>query len=110
MEKKLDLPEYHCHKKVGAAKIHSIDFFADAEKGATLSLEMDRKGPGGSARVQRVNVNGDWLNRNPKVAPGGYFVQYIDSADGYTAYSPAEPFEKGYTLVSHITEDEGSDT
>lgn len=81
-----ELPLYQCHKKVRAAKI--VAFWSE-NLGAEFQLEL----PDGS--LKSVKVYASWLTRNPKVETGGYFVQY---KDGYTAYSPAEPFEAGYAL------------
>ena len=83
------LPLYQCHKKVRAAKILAIITTADPE-GASLILEgIGNKG---------IQVDSAWLTRNPAVAVGGYFVEYQEG-DRYTAYSPAGPFEAGYTLI-----------
>lgn len=88
----LGLPIYLCHKKVGAAKITAI---TPKENGAVLTLDG---GP-------QIHVDAAWLQRNPAVAAGGYFVQYIQNPDGYTAYSPAQPFEEGYSSVVSLGED-----
>lgn len=77
-----ELPLYRCHKEVRAGKITAITHF----DGWTLSLE----GCG------IVTVSDDWLARHEPVL-GGYYVVY---ADGYKSYSPAEPFESGYTRIS----------
>lgn len=79
----MNLPLYQCHKKVRAAKILDV---AEDFKHNVLHVE------GG----ELIKVDREWLLRNPKLAIGGYFVQY---EDGYTAYSPAGPFESGYTLM-----------
>lgn len=85
------LPLYQCHKKVRAAKITSVRRYDD---GSVLYLDNGSE----------TEVDNAWLARNPKLAVGGYFVHYCENADNYTAYSPAEPFESGYTLA----EEEGS--
>ena len=82
------LPVYQCHKKVAAAKIISIITTAEP---AGASLILDGLG------IDGIQVDAAWLARNPKVAEGGYFVCYIENEDQYTAYSPAKPFEDGYT-------------
>jgi hypothetical protein len=86
----IELPLYQCHKKVRAAKINRIR--AIDSNGATM-LILD-----GVNGDWSVPVNAGWLKRNPAVSVGGYFVQYHDS-DNYTAYSPAGPFENGYTRI-----------
>lgn len=86
------LPLYQCHKQVRAAKITGVAHFAD---GASQLFLQDVVGA--------VEVDVNWLTRNPKLAVGGYFVQYElapGETEPYTAYSPAEPFESGYTLAT----------
>ncbi|KKM25884.1 hypothetical protein LCGC14_1590510 [marine sediment metagenome] len=79
-----ELPQYKCHKIVGAAKITALK---DAEEGKTLVFgEIDR----------HRYVGSNWLDQNRTMVVGGYFVVYVD---GYTAYSPAQAFEEGYTKV-----------
>jgi hypothetical protein len=87
-----NLPVYQCHKKVGAAKI--IDVFAGVP--GSTRIVLDTPCIEDPSVGTFVNVDADWLARNPKVSIGGYFVEY---EDGYTSFSPAEPFESGYTLV-----------
>ena len=97
------LPLYQCHKKVRAAKITCItgpDGFADGHAEIVTDVQDPACLPG--AGHITVSVDADWLTRNPKLAVGGYFVVY---EDGYTAYSPAEPFESGYTLFSEGAEE-----
>lgn len=76
---------YKSHKVVQAAKI----------------LELSVHGDGGVLRLDdgvNQHVSLDWLTKHVP-EEGGYFVRY---PDGYESYSPAEPFESGYTA-----EDEG---
>jgi hypothetical protein len=82
----LNLPVFLCHKKVGAAR---IDLVSPVEAGGAV-LVLDTN-PGNL----QVQVDAAWLTRNPETAAGGYLVQY---EDGYTAYSPKDAFESGYTL------------
>jgi hypothetical protein len=81
------LPLWQSHKRVHAAKIERIeDHFNAGDSCHVLHVE------GGA----KVTVTPGWLNRfNPKV--GGYYVVYLD---GYASFSPAAPFEEGYTRVS----------
>ncbi len=98
-----ELPRYQCHKQVWALKIKEI-----------------RQAP---ADQERVNAGGDWLlvpeelgyapivvghdgyfiKHKPEA--GGYFVVYDD---GYASYSPAAPFEAGYTLLAPLPTQEGA--
>lgn len=81
----VQLPLYECHKQVRAAKITDINL--SSRYNAVLTLEG--YGP--------VTVTKEWLvNRRAEV--GGYFVQYLEG-DDYTSFSPAAPFEGGYTLI-----------
>lgn len=76
----MELPRYRCHKEVWALKIASFDR-------GRLVFEDDRYAP--------IKVGDDWIDRHdPQV--GGYYVVY---KDGYTSYSPAAPFEAGYSLI-----------
>lgn len=79
-----DLPLWRCHKIVRAAKITSV------EQGPAESDINQVYLDGGW-----IAVSAEWIERNSPEA-GGYFVQY---EDGYQSYSPAEPFENGYTLL-----------
>ena len=97
------LPLYQCHKQVRAAKIVDIAKM-DYNLGATLKLAL----PGNPTETVTVNVDSHWLGRNPHLNLGGYFVHYCQNADNYTAYSPAAPFENGYTLAADPAK-EGSD-
>lgn len=77
MSSQTELPKYTCHKQVRAAKITAF-------AGLTLILgEIN-------AEVEK-DIN--WHTKHaPKI--GGYYIIY---PDGYSSYSPAEPFEEGYT-------------
>lgn len=94
-----ELPLFQCHKQVRAAKILSItgpEGFTDGHAELVLDLQDTRILPVIGHMV--VDVAASWLTRNPAVAVGGYFVQYLEG-DSYSSYSPAGPFEGGYTLV-----------
>lgn len=95
MSASAQMPKYQCHKQVWALKIESI-----------------KQAP---ADQERQHAGGDWylVPENKQFAPicvgheeyilrhhpeaGGYFVVY---EDGYQSYSPAGPFEAGYSLIS----------
>lgn len=89
---KKDMQLYKCHKEVKAQRIVRVRkvgcYGPNKWTGADIFLDN------GAC----VLVDEKWLERNPKVAEGGYFVEY-QQADFYTAYSPAAPFEQGYTKV-----------
>jgi hypothetical protein len=81
----LQLPQYRCHKIVGAARI--IEASVDDDGQGTLLLDIP-----GQPLKHRVTV--EWMDiHGPEV--GGFFVQY---QDGYCSYSPATAFEEGYHL------------
>lgn len=85
------LPQYQCHKVVGALKILVVTPEARTETqegGAWLVFEEHGYSP---LHVDLAFV----AKHNPQ--PGGYYVVY---EDGYASFSPAEPFEQGYTLIS----------
>lgn len=77
------LRPYRSHKIVRAAKITGVEHAPDAR----MHLALDN---GVTIGVSRT------LFEKHEPRAGGYFVAYVD---GYTSYSPAEPFEVGYTLV-----------
>lgn len=90
-----ELPRYQSHKKVWALKIQAIQF--DYDVAQSTNRETD-----GSAIITPADegygpfkVDYTYVRKhNPQV--GGYYVQY---ADGYTSFSPAEAFESGYTAI-----------
>jgi hypothetical protein len=73
------LPQYKCHKVVGALKIAKLE--------GNVLTPAD---PGYAPFI----VDKEFLRRNPEA--GGYYVVY---ADGYKSFSPAKAFEEGYTRV-----------
>jgi len=86
------MPQYECHKKVWALKIEKIVI-----RDSCPNEESD-----GSAIIHPADhtfspliVDHSYMRKhNPE--SGGYYVVY---ADGYKSFSPAEAFEKGYTLI-----------
>lgn len=79
----LQAPVYQCHKRVRALKIDSIRWNSEP-------IVLGFRG------YLPVDVSREWCAAR-KVEVGGYYVVY---EDGYTSFSPAEAFEKGYTCVT----------
>lgn len=88
-----EMPRYKCHKEVHALKIKAINPpMSCGNAGTVRFLEWE------DSQYAPIQVPEDWIRRhNPE--PGGYFVRY---EDGYTSYSPAEAFEKGYTRIDPL--------
>ena len=82
----MNLPNYRCHKTVRAVKILSMGMIGD--KPAVIP----------DADMEPFTVSEDFVERlkSIPVVTGGYFVKYDD---GYESWSPAEVFEKGYSLI-----------
>lgn len=82
-------PKYQSHKKVHAAKIIAIEPTAEpgSEDNGDRILQLD-------ANVSYWALRQFMERHKPQV--GGYLVYY---EDGYLSYSPAEPFESGYTPI-----------
>ena len=88
------LPQYKCHKIVGALKIKYIlnpnEGIPEEDDGERLLTFHD---VGFEAAVFLMSA--EYVKKhNPK--SGGYYVVY---EDGYTSFSPAEAFESGYTRI-----------
>ena len=95
----IEMPRYKCHKEVWALKIAAIKRDGEGENretdGSAMITPVD-------SRYAPFRVDHAWMIRNPKVAAGGYYVVYgrqTGEIENYTAYSPADAFEDGYTLV-----------
>ena len=88
-----EIPLYISHKTVRAGKITQMsdDGIKDNAKLVTLHLDL------GETSCTVVKEYSWCLRHEPHV--GGYYVLY---EDGYTSFSPAEPFEKGYTKLSPL--------
>lgn len=84
------MPQYQSHKKVWALKIATVtdcgkDTTTDENPIVEVTFEDKVFAP------RKFNLRG-----KPTPQAGWYFVQY---ADGYTSFSPAEAFETGHTEV-----------
>ena len=84
MTSQVEIPLYRCHKVVRAAKITALH---TSGTGAPYLVLGEIGGI--------VSVLPDWYEKH-KPEVGGYYVVY---EDGYKSFSPAEPFEAGYTRV-----------
>lgn len=94
LEAQIEMPRYKCHKEVHALKIERIQL--DADTARVEGRETD-----GSARLfveppyAPFRVDSAYVRKhNPQA--GGYYVIYDD---GYASFSPAGPFESGYTRI-----------
>lgn len=85
----LEMPRYVCHKTVHALKVG-----AEWEDDILILYPED-------PRYARIIMPEKW-GIEKKVTERGYFVVY---EDGYTSWSPAETFEKGYTPESEFNPD-----
>jgi len=92
-----EIPRYRCHKEVRALKIKEVildSVLAEKEEretdgGAILIFEAT------SNQLSEQKVDYSYMKKHSPKA-GGYYVVY---EGGYTSFSPAEAFEKGYTLI-----------
>ena len=82
------MPKYKCHKVVAAVKIKYLKI--DLEGGCDGAMVVPTDG-----RLEYFPVSQEFLDKH-KPKAGGYYVVY---EDGYESYSPAEPFESGYTKL-----------
>ena len=87
-EFKTPLPQYRCHKVVGALKIKKMERAGDRFNLHWLvHFEDESRAP--------LAMTDNWVNQH-KVVEGGYLVQYSDE---YVSFSPAKAFEEGYTRI-----------
>ena len=85
------LPQYQSHKKVRALKIALIEDPTQPDEDSNGSRLIIPEEEGYLPFI----VDHEYMKKHrPEV--GGYFVEY---EDGYVSYSPAEPFESGYTKI-----------
>ena len=90
-----ELPRYKCHKEVWALKIAEIHQApADQERvyasGDWYLVPEDR-------HYAPICVGHDEFIVKHKPQAGGYYVVY--PPDGYASFSPAKPFEDGYSRL-----------
>jgi hypothetical protein len=83
----MELPKYRCHKEVWALKIKNLV----TESGVTTMFPED-------TRYAPILLQADYV-RLHQPAAGGYYVVY---SNGHLSFSPAEPFEEGYTLIDAV--------
>ena len=84
-------PVYRSHKVVTAHKIAAVH----TRLGMHRAVDYGEIHPAEEGYAPfRVSVA---YMRKHRPEAGGYWVRY---ADGYESYSPAEPFEQGYTRIS----------
>ena len=81
----LPLPLYQCHKRVRAVKIHQVKTNAAGQ----WVIVPDEDG------IAPIVVTQEYMAKHSPQA-GGYFLVYDDC---YRSFSPAAPFESGYTRV-----------
>ena len=91
------MKRYVSHKEVEAGKIKELHIGKDISKsGEVTSVFIHLENEDASKEVSP-----DWYNKHSdngqKDLSGGYFITY---EDGYKSWSPAEAFEKGYTLIN----------
>lgn len=80
---------YQSHKRVRAFCIAEIRSDEPANPDLTILVPDDEN-------LDPIAVSAEYMKKHePKV--GGYWVQY---ADGYQSWSPANAFESGYTIVT----------
>lgn len=84
------LPQYCCHKQVGALKIKEVQLLDDHPAGEVVGklIFEDPTYP------PLALFAGYWEKHRPYAE--GYYVVY---ADGYQSFSTKKAFEDGYTLI-----------
>ena len=87
MDSERELPRYKCHKEVHALQIDAIEWMSDMESAVITPADEG---------YEPFRVDAAYMDKhNPQVS--GYYIVY--GGDGYKSYSPARPFESGYTLI-----------
>jgi hypothetical protein len=92
MSNSREMPKYQSHKQVWALKIKAIVRDGEGENRESDGSAMITPEEEGYAPFR---VEHEYMHKH-KPEVGGYFVQY---EDGYKSFSPAEPFESGYTRL-----------
>lgn len=87
-----EMPRYKCHKEVWALKIERAEMIVREHDGAVTGYTLHFEEPG----YAPIEVSSEWARRTDSALAGGYYVVYDD---GYKSYSPAAPFESGYTRL-----------
>lgn len=95
----VEMPKYRSHKDVWALKIRDISDPTEPgnESDGSRLLHFEEAGYGArrvNADFVRKHLPLVHLKNHPYI--GGYFVVY---KDGYESFSPAQPFEEGYTRL-----------
>jgi hypothetical protein len=90
-----EMPRYKCHKEVWALKIARAEWIVRKDDGAVTGYTLHFAEPG----YAPIEVSSAWAKRTDSALEGGYYVVYDD---GYTSFSPAKPFEDGYTLAAPL--------
>lgn len=87
-----EMPKYQSHKQVWALKIKSIVRDGEGENRESNGSAIITPEEGGYAPFK---VDHEYMHKH-KPQEGGYYVVY---EGGYKSFSPAEPFESGYTKL-----------
>lgn len=88
-----NFPRYRCHKVVQAVRIAHLMLLHDAEPAGALI--QPAAAPGFESPSPFTVDQAFLLKHQPRV--GGYIVVYDEGA--FVSYSPAAPFEAGYTRI-----------
>lgn len=96
MEISKELPRYQSHKHVWALKIKAIVHNPNPDRtGRSCASSYGAMIYPEKQEYPAFEVSAEYVNKH-RPLPGGYYVQY---AEGYLSYSPAQAFEEGYTLL-----------
>lgn len=87
------MPQYRCHKIVGALQIKKATRKRISETDDRKSAVVEFKDPAYAPR----EMPHEWAHRFfDQCAPGAYLVEY---QGGYVSVSPQAEFEAGYALI-----------
>lgn len=87
----VEMPRYKCHKEVWALKIAAITDPTEPGNESDGSRIITPAEPG----YAPFRVDHEYMRKH-KPEVGGYYVVY---KDGYLSFSPAAPFEEGYSRI-----------